>query len=93
MTTVVGPFLAASETLLPVTEFTLPSARTLGGAAGVLVADGEADACAVDDVDEDGADEFVDLVWVDVPQAASKRTVADAAASRAVCRRRRTGRQ
>jgi hypothetical protein len=72
--TAVGPLFAPNATVLPETEFTLPCARTLGGAGG-------ADVSAVDDTSEvgdvDGSDE------VELSQPARRRTVADTAASRA----------
>jgi hypothetical protein len=85
MATAVGPFTAVTATVLPDTEFTLPSARTFGGAGGAGggagAGDEGADAWAVDRVDD-----AVGLAGVDVPQAASRRTVADTATSRAGCR-------
>lgn len=65
-----GPLLAPTSTVLPITEFTLPAMRTFGASGGVDVADADCDVESGEEAESD----FSELL-----QAATNRTVAERA--------------
>lgn len=77
MTIEVGPFVAASATVLPDIEFTFPCVFTFGGGVGVAGAE-EDGGCSPDD-----GDDSADCDWFDEPQATSASAVAEALTSSA----------